>query len=258
MIKIKDNIFIEDLMLFIRSGKKRIAIIADTHIGFIRNLNKHGIFLEDNQTDVLIDAIKIALRSRFSENDKKLDSFIINGDFFHEFSKIDDLVIESARKIIRFILTVSEELIIIKGNHDKIIRELFPTISSKLPVRLEESLELDGFFITHGDKIIERKNNKKTITIIGHEHPAIRLYSKTRFEEYKAFLVKDDLIVLPSANKIIEGHDVLREKCISPYLMRLSQKEFNDLDTYIVATNSKDKETIHFHKIKDILKTQNI
>jgi len=215
----------------------------------------------------LIDAIEKSVKSGFPDNsdnknnnrnnnnDKKLDLFIIDGDFFHEFSKIDHSVIESAKKIIRFILYISKELIIIKGNHDKIIRELFPDLSKGLPVRLEEYIELDRFLITHGDKIIKRNN--KTITIIGHEHPAIRLYSKTRFEEYKAFLVSDDLIVLPSANRIVEGHDIIREKCISPYLANLSDDEFNDMDTYICASNSKERKTLHFHKIKNIIETQN-
>lgn len=266
MIKIKDDIFADDLMLFLKTGRWKVGIIADTHIGFIRNLNKRGILIEDNQADELIGSIGQSVKILTGKNlgnERKLDLFIIDGDFFHEFSKIDDWVMESARKVIRFILTFSRELIIIKGNHDKIIRELFNDLAKGLPVRLEDSVEINGFLVCHGDRIIEPETKIHT-TIIGHEHPAIRLYSKTRYEEFKAFLSGKDMIVLPSANRMIEGHDILRERCISPYLSGLEAGEFMDLEVYLSTGSStgnagkkKDNVTLaYFHRISDILKTQ--
>jgi putative SbcD/Mre11-related phosphoesterase len=272
-------------MLLLKLDKKRVGIIADTHIGFVRSLNKKGIFIEDNQTEMIIKTLSVCVPCVLeNRKNKKLDLLVINGDFFHEFSKIDYSVIKSAKEIISFILeNISEKLVIIKGNHDKIIAQLFHELKVKNKVELKNNIKIGNFEITHGDEIINvatnrtEKENNKTITIIGHEHPAVRLYSKTRYEEYKAFLINPKLIVLPSFNTIIEGHDIIREKNISPYLLRLSREEFLETDVYLATekkiakkiattnmtniigkekTREKTFELKHFHKIKDIISMQ--
>ncbi|MBN2880800.1 metallophosphoesterase [Candidatus Woesearchaeota archaeon] len=204
MIKINSKIYLDRLQLFLKDDSKTIGIIADTHIGYIRLLNKKGIHIIDNQVNDIIKELK-------ETNKKKLDIFIINGDFFHEFSKLDNKVTQAAEKIINLIKKeIAKELIIIKGNHDIMLNHIIKD------TKILDYYETSNFFITHGDKYYD---TNKTL-IIGHEHPAVKLENKTRSEEYKTFLIKEKIIILPSFNLLLAGHNILEEKFLSPFLKR--------------------------------------
>lgn len=229
MLKINEKLYIDDLVLFIKSKNKKIGIISDTHIGFIRFLNKKGIFLVDKQIDEIIKRLKHV---------KKLDHFIINGDFFHEFARVDNFVLESAHRLIDFIKkNISKSLIIVKGNHDKIIDKV-------LDEQIIEYFEFENYVFTHGDRILDLDLKNKTL-VIGHEHPAVSLNMGARTEEYKSFLVSEKIIVLPSFNLFSVGHNVIEDKLLSPYLIR---KEVDKMDVFVVC----DGKEIYFHKIKDL------
>lgn len=230
MLKINDELYIDDLVLLIKSKNKKIGVISDTHVGFIRFLNKKGIFLVDKQVDEIINHLKHV---------KKLDYFIINGDFFHEFAKVDNFVLESAHKLIDFIKkNVSENLIIVKGNHDKIIDKV-------LNEKIVDYFEFENYIFTHGDRILDLKLKNK-ILVIGHEHPAVCLNMGARNEEYKCFLVSKKIVVLPSFNLLSIGHNIIEDRLMSPYLIR---KEVDDMDVFVVY----DKKEIYFHKVKDLV-----
>jgi len=191
-------------------------------------LNKRGIFIPDRQVDEIIQRLKVL---------KKLDYFIINGDFFHEFSKIDIDVIKAAKKLIDFIkINISSNIIIIRGNHDVMIDEVFN-------FKIYDYFKLGKYLFTHGDKKIDIKSK---ITVIGHEHPAVVLVDESRNEDYKCFLVSKNLIVLPSFNLLISGHNVLTDKMLSPYLIDENLKNFEVFVSY-------EGEIKYFHKIKDLV-----
>lgn len=245
-----------------KSRGLRIGVISDTHIGYVRSLNKKGIFIDDNQDKDIIWTLKESLKDViYSENNKKirkLDYFIIAGDFFHEFSKIDYIVLEKAKNILNFIIKeIAQEVILIKGNHDTMISSIFKDISSKSSIKLCDYYEIGDYFITHGNEILHNKKNKiklneKTI-IIGHEHPAVRLFSKTRFEEYRCFLVGKGIIVLPSFNFLVEGHDILRDKLFSPYLSEMGDNFYNSEAYLVMRDSNKSIYVENFHKLSGLL-----
>ena len=168
---------------------------------------------------------------------------VINGDLKHEFGTISDEEWRNIRKFLAVLKKNSKKLVILKGNHDKIIDPIGKEMGFK-PVK--EYLVGDVLF-THGDFIPDIGKEIKTI-IIGHEHPAVTLREGAKSEKYKCFLLgrwkKRNLIVLPSLNLVTEGTDVVSEKLLSPFL----DKDLRKFKVWIIA----DK-TYEFGELRGLL-----
>jgi len=237
-MEILKNIEIIDLALYLK--KEKILIIADTHIGYEESLNKQGILIPRTAfKDLVLRTEKILNKL------PKLDKIIINGDIKHEFGKISETEWRNTLKFIDCLGKYSNEIIIIKGNHDKI---LLP-IAQKRNMKIVDSFKADSILIIHGDKEPSKENLKQIRTvIIGHEHPAITIRDNSRQEKYKCFLKgkyqKKDLIVQPSFNLVTEGTDISQEKVISPLL----NQNLSNFDVFIVS----DK-IYHFGKLKSFI-----
>ena len=111
-----------------------------------------------------------------------------------------------------------------------------------------DDMIIEGFFITHGDEIKKAPAECHTI-VIGHEHAAATIREGARAETAKAFLVttykKKDLIVLPSANPLAEGHDPLSEEPLTPYLKNPAKAR-----AFVVASPGKVLDFGELGKIK--------
>ena len=98
-----------------------------------------------------------------------------------------------------------------------------------------------------GEELIDEIKNSKLI-IMGHEHPAIGLKEKAKYEVFKCFLVgkfrNNTLIVLPSFNNLTIGTDVLRQKLLSPFL----QDNLRNFSAFIV----EDNKVLDFGKLKNL------
>jgi uncharacterized protein len=239
------NIEAIDLALYLK--KQNTLIIADTHIGYEEALNKRGVFIPRFQFKEIVQRLEKILSKV-----KNLDKIIINGDIKHEFGTISDQEWRHTLQLLDFLAKHCNEIILVKGNHDKIIGP----IANKRKVKVVDSYTIDDILILHGNKIPNLKNYKTII--IGHEHPAISLRDGPRIEKYKCFLKgkykKKILIVQPSFNLVTEGTDILRncyaisgtqkipeeflsvskEKVLSPFL----KQDLKNFNIYIVA---KDK-----------------
>lgn len=220
-------IFINNSIYF---PKEKVLIISDLHLGYEGELLKKGVLVPLTQKKEIIKNLKNILNK---VNPKKI---IINGDLKHEFGSINK---QEWRDVIEVLdLLNSFEIVIIKGNHDKIIE---PIIRKK-NVEVVDLYKFSDTLIIHGDKII--KSDCKNI-IIGHEHPAIVLSDKTKKEKYKCFLKgkfnEKELVVLPSFNPLIEGTNVLEQDLLSPYLL-----DIKDFEVYV--------NEMYFGKIKDLKK----
>jgi putative SbcD/Mre11-related phosphoesterase len=223
-MKIHPNIEIVDLGLFLI--KQKTLVFSDFHIGFEEALNKQGVLLPRFQfKDMMLRLEKIVLAI------KKPETIIINGDVKHEFGRISEQEWRESLKMIDFLSRHCSRLIMTRGNHDKVLGP----IAKKRNIEIVDYFVADSILITHGDKIISRKQLKedykkiKTI-IIGHEHPAISLREGAKTEKYKCFLrgrhESRDLIVQPSFNLVTEGTDVSEEETLSPYLKGKRLKDF--------------------------------
>jgi uncharacterized protein len=215
--------------------KDRILIFGDFHLGY---------------EDALINSGTLIPKSMFSEIKKEVLELlelkprlvVINGDLKHEFSRISDQEWKDSLELIDLIREKSQ-LIIIKGNHDKILDK----IAEKRGIKTKNYFILDKIAILHGDELILEVLDKKIkILIIGHDHPAFFLSDSVKQEKYKCFLLgkyKDKkLIVMPSFFNLVEGSDVKEEKMFSPFL-----KNKKDCEVFVLG----DK-VYKFGKLKNL------
>jgi uncharacterized protein len=219
--------------------KEKALILGDLHIGYEEALAKQGFLVP---------------RTIFIEMKKEIEELlglrpkiiVINGDLKHEFGEISIQEWKEALEIIDMMPKTSK-IILIKGNHDKILEP----IARKRDVEIKDFLVLGDIAILHGNKVPLEKEiyDKKIKTIIiGHEHPAISIQDNIKKEKFKCFLKGKwhgkNLIVMPSMFLGTEGTDVKREELLSPFL---NEKSIKDFEVYIVG----DK-TYRFGKVKNI------
>ena len=245
-IEILKGVEIVDLGLYFTDTQ--VLVISDLHIGYEQALVKQGVLIPKFHFKDLVDRL-IGMFKILEKQKKEIKLIIINGDLKHEFGTISDEEWRNTLKVLDLFAKKCEKIVLIKGNHDKILEP----IAKKKNVLLVDQF-LDGeFMFIHGDKKVKIPEAIKTV-VIGHEHPAIVLSDEVRREKYKCFLSgktkiegkKRNLIVVPSMNLLLEGTDVVSDKLLSPYL-KLSNKEFLKFDVYVVGDN-----IYSFGKVKNI------
>jgi uncharacterized protein len=213
-------------------------IIADIHIGQEESLNNDGVLLPRFFFKDQIEMLSKILIT------KDIDTVIINGDLKHEHGRISESEWKNTLKFLD--LLENRKIILIKGNHDKILNPII----QKRKLEMKDYLVIDNNLICHGDKILETTEKYNTI-IIGHEHPAISIREGMRVETYKCYIIgkykSKKLIVQPSFNLISSGTDVTKEQLLSPYL-----NDIFNMEAYIV-----DQKIYHFGKIKGLINGKN-
>ena len=206
-------------------------ILTDLHIGIEEALNKQGLLIPRFQFKEIKEALeKLLSKIKFSK-------IIINGDLKHEFGTISKQEWRNTLKILE-LLEKYAKIILIKGNHDKILEP----IAEKKNIEIVDYYKVDDVLIAHGDKIIKQK---ASTIIIGHEHPTISFKERPN-EKFKCYLkgkYKDStLIVQPSFSLVTQGSDIMQEKLLSPYL-----KDVSDFEIFVV-----EDKIYNFGKIKNI------
>lgn len=233
-MKLTNSIEIVDLALLIN---KKILIISDIHFGYEDSLIEQGYLIPRHQYKDTVERINKIL------SNVKPKIIIINGDLKHQFGSI---LKQEYKDSINFLesLLKKYKVILIKGNHDKILN----IITEKVNLKTQLSYNIDDIYICHGDFIPENLNfiNSKTI-IIGHEHPSVTLEKNKRYEKFKCFLKgkykNKTLIVQPSLNLMTIGTDILKQKLQSPFL-----KDIKDFEVFI----AEDK-IYNFGKVKNLI-----
>ncbi|MEM4637838.1 MAG: metallophosphoesterase [Candidatus Woesearchaeota archaeon] len=231
-MKILEKINAEDLFLVIED----FIVLSDIHIGYEESLNKNGFLLPISNTYEIKKKIKMVT------SNKNINKIILNGDIVHSFGKISSTEKKAIYSFLKFLKDTFDELIIIKGNHDKILKYI-------VKEKIHDEYVIKNILITHGD-IINKKSSDKNIKtiVIGHEHPSITISSGYRQEKYKCFLkgkyLNKNLVIMPSCNMLVEGTDILKDKTLSPYI-----KEIEQFKVYIVEDKIYD-----FGKISSIKK----
>ena len=225
-MKILSNVEIIDLALYCNS----YLIISDVHIGYEESLNKQGILVPRIQFE---DIVKRIMKIFEELNGREIKKIIVNGDLKHEFGTISEQEWRNTLKFLDLLSKHCSEVILIKGNHDKILGP----IAEKRNVKIKEFFIIDGekILICHGDKIPDKGMIKSVSTIlIGHEHPAISLKEGTKIETYKCFLKgkfkRKNLVVQPSFNTMIHGTNILRDFILSPYL----KQNLDEFEVFVV------------------------
>jgi len=237
-MEIYKDIEIIDLALYLK--KEKTLVLSDLHLGIEESLNKQGILIPRFQYDDLIQRLKNIFEKA------EVEKIILNGDVKHEFGEISNQEWKNILKLFDFLK--NKELIVIKGNHDPVLKP----ITDKGNIKLVESYILDDISILHGDKILA---NLGKIIIIGHEHCAISLRKGIRKEKYSCFLKgkwkNKILIAMPSFNLLTYGTDVIKERLLSPFLTNIENFEIFILEP---NENNNPSKALYFGKIKDIRK----
>lgn len=188
----------------------KVLIIADCHIGFEHALNDEGMLIPrfqlESMTSPLIDILE-------KYKPKKV---VINGDLKHDFGRINKQEWKQTLSFLELIKSYAD-IVLVKGNHDTILAP----IVKRQGIEPVESFTIGRTYCVHGHILTEIPKKINRI-VIGHEHPAIRLYEGIKSEEYKCFLrgkyQKAELIALPSFNPLIPGSDILSKGFLSPWL----------------------------------------
>jgi hypothetical protein len=233
-VEISPGIEIADLALWL--PKQKVLAVSDFHIGYEESLNMRGILLPRHQ----FKDTKERLQKIFASLGTKPKKIIITGDLKYEFGTVNREERFGISELLSFLSKNCEQLIVLKGNHDKILGFLQ---NEKLKVL--SKLTLRDTLFHHGDSIVN--TTAKTI-VVGHAHPAIKLSDGLISEKVKCFVKGKykgkTLIVLPSFNLVTEGSDVLSEKVLSPYL-----KFAKDKEVWVIPEFG---EVLHFGKLKNL------
>lgn len=187
--------------------KQRILAIGDLHLGYEYMLRESGSMIPQIQMKQTFDELKEILE-QISLRKIKLNKIIFLGDIKHYFgfNKGEKNIFLELLSIIEN-YAKKENIIIIKGNHEK--------LNEFADKNLHNYYIYENIAFIHGDKYYNKVFDKKIKTIVmGHLHPAVTITDKQkiRAEKYKCFLTGDfkgkNVFILPSFFPLIEGTSV--------------------------------------------------
>ena len=235
-MEISKGIKIMDAALWFETEK--VLVINDLHIGYEEALHRKGILVPRFQLEQITKKLNLIFGK------VKPAKVIINGDLKHEFGKVLRQEWREVLEFLDYVLRRVPEVIIIKGNHDPIIKP----IADKKGIAVMNEYMVGDSLIVHGDTLVETTAKR---VIIGHEHPAITIREGSKWEKYKCFLKGTwknkgkniELIAVPSFNPLLEGTDVLKEQLLSPFL-----EDIKSFEVYVVG----EKGVYYFGKIKEL------
>lgn len=161
--------------LQIRSKNEKILCIADLHIGFENELEKSGIKIPPQTSNILKSIQKLIKELGPSK-------LIILGDIKHEIATIR---YRESVDVYNFLATISKkvQVEIVPGNHDGQIEAIVPPnvkIHSSRGTIIREGRESIGFI--HGHAWPDVKLLEARYLIMAHIHPLIQLTTGTGFK----------------------------------------------------------------------------
>ncbi len=224
--------------------KEGILTFGDLHLGYENLLKNQGLSIPIKQLAETKKELKDVFNILERKN-LKIKKIVILGDIKHYFPYKR----EEGFEVYAFLKFLDEKIgeenvVIIKGNHDKI----------ELGKRKYKNYYIkEDIAFLHGDKMFQNILDKKIKYIImGHIHPAILLTEGIKKEKYKAYLIgkwkNKTLIIAPSFHGINEGTTMNGHyKDIEDFSI-VTKKQLQKFQTFIVG---KDK-IYAYKKLKEI------
>ena len=220
--------------------EEKTLIIGDLHLGYEEFLQEQGWSFPNTQLEESLLILENILKRT-----GKLKKIIILGDVKHYFGGILGTEWEDFYLIVSLLkksLEDNGEIIIIKGNHDKMIE---PIIKKYNFLNLKDSYFEKGVLFFHGDKQsfernkLEMFDKKVELVVIAHFHPAVSIRDSAKQEKYRCFLYgklnNKKIVVVPSFFPLNEGTDVLQERLILEDWFSVS-----GFEVYIIADSVYD------------------
>lgn len=226
--------------------KEKILAIGDMHLGYEAMLQEQGTLIPRTQINQTKDDLKYILEILKSRK-IKLNKLIFLGDIKHYFTfqKIEKNIFIDILNLIKEYVS-EENIIIIRGNHDK--------IENFAEKNLHNFYIKNNIIFIHGDLVFhEIKRKEIKIVVMGHLHPAITIIDKQkiRSEKYKCFLIGEhkgkQVFILPSFFPLIEGTSI--NEYISEGSCIISP---NNLKNFNVFAINEDNSIFNFGKLKNL------
>ncbi len=240
-VKIGKKIELVGKCLIVEGLKDRVLVIGDLHLGYEESLNERGFFVSRSVLKNVLDYFE-----KFFKKFGRFDKIILLGDVKHEFGKISRQEWGEVIEVVESFKKKCEEIIIVKGNHDKILE---PVIRRYEYVRFVDYYIFEEFCFLHGDREFKEIYSKEIkYWIVGHGHPAIKISDGVKMEKYKCFLYgkyKDKrVVIVPSFIEVSEGSDP-RESDLGLFF----DLNYNKCGVFVV---SEDFEVLDFGKLGKI------
>lgn len=163
--------------------RENALIISDLHVGKSAHFRKNGIPVS---SEVLLDDLqKLENLIQFF----KAEKLIIVGDLFHAGTNSDlDIFCDFRNRFSEL------EIILIKGNHDRISKDILQKICIN---SIEKSYEISPFTFVHEPEI-----STENFLISGHIHPGILLQQrKIQLIKLPCFAYSSNQLILPAFSK---------------------------------------------------------
>jgi hypothetical protein len=184
--------------------RERTLAISDLHLGFEGAMQEAGVAIPRRQKGVMLGRLDRLLTKYEPEK------VLVNGDFKHEFSRNLEEEWKDVQDVLDF-LHQRTVPVVVRGNHDNYLM----TILSKKGLDLHRKVELGGYTFVHGHD----DPGVSGPLVLGHEHPAVKLRDDVgAVFSLPAFVVQDDLILLPAFSPLALGVDVTERPKLSPLL----------------------------------------
>ncbi len=221
--------------------------VADLHLGYEGVMAKRGILVPKANLKFIKKSIKSAVELTSAKN------IIVDGDIKNDFSDVDVEEFNELFELIHFLKDLNLSITLIKGNHDNFVERYKEAFNLK--VYRQETL-IENYLFLHGEELpAEDKLQSSSTLIMGHEHPAISIYTEAGSKEkLKCFLYgKYDgkpILVLPAMSYFSGGTDinlVPKEELLSPLFKNI---DVDSMEVYAIGYGS----TVDFGTVEIIKK----
>lgn len=231
--------------LLIEQEKEKSLVVGDLHLGYGVALSMVGAPVSQQMFEEMISD----LNSVFGEVGR-VDRVILLGDVRHDFGVILEQELNDINKILDYLKSMSDKIIVIRGNHDRVLG----LILKKRKMKMHNYYFWKDFCFTHGDEDYKELWDKKSkFLVVGHGHPAIELKEKGEREikKRKCFLAGEfngkKLIVVPSLIDYYIGSDPLEGEVVLAWDI-----DFANFDVKIVSETSVEPEALDVGKLKNL------
>ncbi len=176
--------------------------VSDLHLGLEASMTSNGYYVPEFQ----LEKVKKELEKCFEET--QASTIVLNGDLKNEFSTSYSEKKEVS-ELLKFLKTVFEKVVVVKGNHDLFLEE---TVEEE-GLKMRETFLKQNVLFAHGHQELDTEKNYDTV-VIGHEHPALSLEDDIGHVEKIPCLLHSkngqglEIIVLPAFSHISNGSEV--------------------------------------------------
>ncbi|MEM1515051.1 MAG: metallophosphoesterase [Thermoproteota archaeon] len=172
--------------LIIESGKDKILVISDLHIGWETSLSEKGVHIP-SQTNKILRRVEQILAL------EEPNHLIVLGDVKHTIVKIELGEWRDVPEFFEKLLKKIEHIKVVPGNHDGNIETLLP---SRVEVTSQRGIILGEVGLFHGHAWPDIKMLGCKTLVIGHIHPVIT------FEDPMRFRITSQVWVKAPCNKL--------------------------------------------------------